>query len=53
MSVIGTNVITPLDAQTPIVGSYTANGTSNVIDTTGYNSISVQVSGFWESNKFF
>ncbi|CAB4133494.1 hypothetical protein UFOVP250_209 [uncultured Caudovirales phage] len=53
MSVIGTNVITPLDAQTPIVGSYTANGTSAVIDTTGYNSISVQISNFWEADITF
>ena len=53
MSYLGTNISAPIDAQTPITGSIAANGTLLQVDTTGYNSISVQISGFWSATVTF
>jgi hypothetical protein len=45
MSYIGNVPVIPVDAITPITGSLSANGTLISVDTTGYNSISVQLTG--------
>ena len=53
MSYIGNAPIIVADATTPIVVSTATIGTVFVTDTTGYNSISVQITGDWEADTIF
>jgi len=47
MSFIGNTPVIPVDALTPITNTLTTDGQLLLVDTTGYNSISVQLTGTW------
>lgn len=54
MSVIGANQQLPVDAISSFTGSISAIGTLlGPIDTSGYNTISVQLTGVWEGSVIF